>query len=234
MALICKSPICKVRTDLSLTNTAKTGSLWLKQAKPVWNQSRANAVENALAYGPWNITQYLPLICDAVLKWCVSVVVVPRAWIKIYYYYNINLGHLEKYYLEACLERPLPWETTYLKGPHIPGRRSCIYMNGTCHQIPPVLRDHLFMANGVVFQDKFYCIWFCLQFLTLYLIAHTCVVILYPTVAVWRQPHPRSRGGVRTLSVGSWRVSVATSVILDPRSVHITQMWTYNCSCCSW
>ncbi len=27
----------------------------------------------------------------------------------------------------------------------------------TCHQRPPVLRDHIFMANRV-FQDRFYCI----------------------------------------------------------------------------
>ena len=24
----------------------------------------------------------------------------------------------------------------------------------TCHQRPPFLRDHIFMANGVVFQDR--------------------------------------------------------------------------------
>ncbi len=29
--------------------------------------------------------------------------------------------------------------------------------NWTCHQRPPVLRDHIFVANGVVFQDRFYC-----------------------------------------------------------------------------
>ncbi len=30
--------------------------------------------------------------------------------------------------------------------------------NWTCHQRLPVLRDHIFKANRVVFQDSFYCI----------------------------------------------------------------------------
>ncbi len=29
--------------------------------------------------------------------------------------------------------------------------------NLTCHQRPPVLTDHIFVANGVVFPDRFYC-----------------------------------------------------------------------------
>ena len=29
--------------------------------------------------------------------------------------------------------------------------------NWTCHQRPPVMTDHIFMANGVVFQERFYC-----------------------------------------------------------------------------
>ena len=59
----------------------------------VRNPSRADAIENALAYhayDPWNIIQYLPLswLCDAAFKRCVSVVVVPRVRIKIYYKKN--------------------------------------------------------------------------------------------------------------------------------------------------
>ncbi len=27
-----------------------------------------------------------------------------------------------------------------------------------CHERPPVLTDHISVANGVVFQDRFYCI----------------------------------------------------------------------------
>ncbi len=27
-----------------------------------------------------------------------------------------------------------------------------------CHETPPVLTDHIFVANGVVFQERFYCI----------------------------------------------------------------------------
>ncbi len=26
-----------------------------------------------------------------------------------------------------------------------------------CHERPAVLTDHIFVANGVVFQDRFYC-----------------------------------------------------------------------------
>ncbi len=48
-----------------------------------------------------------------------------------------------------CLERP-----------GIPGRRSgpTFQCNWTCHEWPPVLRNHICMANGVVFQDTSYCI----------------------------------------------------------------------------
>ncbi len=64
---------------------------------------------------------------------------------------------LEVKYSETCIERPLPRETTCLEGPHTPGRKSAFQCNSTCHQRPPVLRDHIFVANGVVFQERFYC-----------------------------------------------------------------------------
>ncbi len=153
-----------------------------------------------------------------------------------------NLLHV--LYSETCLERPLPWKTICLKGPHILGRRSHISMllnlfwrnilhtesvvlekvpkfsaenSGTVtwHQRPLVtipwrrqrdsansgtfsnttdsvcrifsseimfpesknihsqkvtkpvtkrppvlLKNHIFMANRTVFQDKFYCTWY--------------------------------------------------------------------------
>ncbi len=34
---------------------------------------------------------------------------------------------------------------------------STVQCNWTCHQRPPVLRDHIFMANLVVLQGRFYC-----------------------------------------------------------------------------
>ncbi len=32
-----------------------------------------------------------------------------------------------------------------------------LHFNCTCHQRPPVLTDHIFVANGVISQDRFYC-----------------------------------------------------------------------------
>ncbi len=63
------------------------------------------------------------------------------------------------YYSETCHERPLAWETTCLDRPHIlaEGPTFQYTSNWTCQQRPPVLTDHIFVANGVVFQDRFYC-----------------------------------------------------------------------------
>ncbi len=36
-------------------------------------------------------------------------------------------------------------------------RQKDLHFNWTCHQRPPVLTDHIFVANEVVFQDRFYC-----------------------------------------------------------------------------
>ena len=60
-------------------------------------------------------------------------------------------------YSETCLERPLPLETTCFEGAHIPAEGPTFQCNWTCHQRPPVLRDHIFMAIRVVFQDRFHC-----------------------------------------------------------------------------
>ena len=48
----------------------------------------------------------------------------------------------------------LSWKTTHFwqKGQHFK-------YNWICHQRPPVLRNHISVAKGVVFQDKFYCIY---------------------------------------------------------------------------
>ncbi len=53
-----------------------------------------------------------------------------------------------------------------IQKPYIPGRRSYSSMNCTCtcHQRPPVLRDHILMAKGVVFQHQFYSIYLHYQF----------------------------------------------------------------------
>ena len=60
-------------------------------------------------------------------------------------------------YSEACLETTamrdhLSWKTTY-------SRQTVLLFqcNWPCDQRLPVLRDHIYKANGVVFQDGFYC-----------------------------------------------------------------------------
>ena len=52
---------------------------------------------------------------------------------------------------DHCHERPpVLTDHTFLVGP-------TFQYNLTCHQTPPVLTDHIFVANGVAFQDRFYC-----------------------------------------------------------------------------
>ncbi len=56
-------------------------------------------------------------------------------------------------YSETCLERPpvLKDHILLTEGP-------TFLCNSICHQRPPVLRDHIFnMANGAIFQDRWYC-----------------------------------------------------------------------------
>ncbi len=56
---------------------------------------------------------------------------------------------------DHCHERPL-----VLKGQIFLAEGPTFQCTGnwTWHQSPPALRDHICMANGVVFQDRFYCI----------------------------------------------------------------------------
>ncbi len=49
------------------------------------------------------------------------------------------------------------WETTCLYRPHILASEPTFQYNWTCHQRPPLLTNHIFVANGVVFQNRFYC-----------------------------------------------------------------------------
>ena len=67
-------------------------------------------------------------------------------------------------YSRTCLERPLPWENVLY-----------FQYNWTCHQRPPVFKDHFFMANGVVFQDRFHCILIIISRITF-----TLVLLLKP------------------------------------------------------
>ncbi len=39
------------------------------------------------------------------------------------------------------------------------GRTFQIITEPSCHQRPPAMPDHIFVANGMVFQDRFYCNW---------------------------------------------------------------------------
>ena len=64
--------------------------------------------------------------------------------------------------LSSHIQWNLSWETTAMRD-HLFWKTRCswpkdttFYRNWTCHERPPVLRDHIFMGNRVVFQDKFY------------------------------------------------------------------------------
>ena len=50
-------------------------------------------------------------------------------------------------------------ERAYLEGPHTPGRRSHISMQLNLSTKTTCLERLYFMANGAVFQDRFYCIY---------------------------------------------------------------------------
>ncbi len=71
--------------------------------------------------------------------------------------FNLNPDKMGKtWYSDTCLERALPWETKCLERPNIPGRRSHISMLLNL-SLWPVLKKNIFMANRMVFQDRFYC-----------------------------------------------------------------------------
>ncbi len=53
---------------------------------------------------------------------------------------------------DHCHERP-----PALKDHTFLAEEPTFQYNWTCHQRPPVLTDHIFVANGVVFQDILYC-----------------------------------------------------------------------------
>ena len=55
----------------------------------------------------------------------------------------------------TCLERRHMSERVVLKDTFLGGYT--FQYNWTCHQRPPVLRDHRSVSEGVVFQDRFYC-----------------------------------------------------------------------------
>ncbi len=61
-------------------------------------------------------------------------------------------GHVQWNLRDHCHERP-----PALKDHQFLAGSPTFQCKWTCHQRPPVLRDHIFMTNGVVFQDKFYC-----------------------------------------------------------------------------
>ena len=62
-------------------------------------------------------------------------------------------------YSKTFRERPLPWETTCLERTDIQAESPTFQCDWTGRQRRPVLRDHICMANGVVFYDRFYCIY---------------------------------------------------------------------------
>ncbi len=76
--------------------------------------------------------------------------------------YRLKTHIAGRNYSETCLERPLVSETPCLEGPY-PGRMSHISMQRLLSPKTIVLclldclRDHSFMTNGAIFQNRFYC-----------------------------------------------------------------------------
>ncbi len=67
--------------------------------------------------------------------------------------------------MQLCIQqKKLPWETTAMRDylswntQHFGAEGPTFPYNWTCHQIASVLTDHIFVANGVVLQETFYCI----------------------------------------------------------------------------
>ena len=106
------------------------------------------------------------------MYWC------RRIWIdrEPMYILMICIAVLCCYYSETCLERPLLWETTCIEGPHIPGRRSHISVWWNLSPKTTFLEKPYFLANWVVFQDRFYCIYTCF-FLSSVNIYWVCLVV---------------------------------------------------------
>ena len=55
---------------------------------------------------------------------------------------------------DHCFETPPLWKTTIF------WHKNLLFKTNkrTCHQRPPVLRDHIYLLRGVVFQDRFHCV----------------------------------------------------------------------------
>ncbi len=85
-----------------------------------------------------------------------------KKWDKTYWSFLVfslvsgiwSLKYPLKIYSETCLQRPL--RLSVLKHHIFPVEGPAFQCNWTCHQGPPVLRDHICMAKEVVFQDRFY------------------------------------------------------------------------------
>ncbi len=61
-------------------------------------------------------------------------------------------------YSETCLERPLLRETTCLEGPLVLTESWTFQCKWTCHQRPPVLRNHILCLMGRSFKVRtFHC-----------------------------------------------------------------------------
>ncbi len=88
-------------------------------------------------------------------------------------------------YSEACLERPLPWETTCLEGPPVYGRKSYIQCRWICHQKTTCLgRPSYFYGHGAVFQDRLYCSM--LRLWTLWMRQISCLLTWHCSPYIWR------------------------------------------------
>ncbi len=84
-----------------------------------------------------------------------------KGYCSCYGWVSVNWHKLHKQYSETCLERPL-MRPPVLKDQFLAAGPT-VKHNWTCHQRPPVLADDIFVANGMVFQDRFHCTSTCTQ-----------------------------------------------------------------------
>ncbi len=70
----------------------------------------------------------------------------------IHWYFVPVCSTVKPVLTDHCYERP-----PVLKDHILVAEGPTFQCNWTCHQRPPVLKDHIFMANWAVFQDRFYC-----------------------------------------------------------------------------
>ncbi len=137
-----KSTPCDAPPDLSVRNLSiLSDSIW-----SCWWRCQCNQLNLSIDQG---MGMPEPLVCTYVIK---------AAYFMYRYvcYYHFKVWHIKRKFLcpvtmvghqsseiwDHCNERSPVLKTT---------------VESSLNQSPPDLKDHICMANGVVFQDRFYC-----------------------------------------------------------------------------